>query len=79
MDIERRTGPTVSRSLGLAGVLSVALLTMFLGFAHKSVCLLAGDGFNEMRYRAYCYSDIVPLYRSRGFLDGEIPYIEARN
>lgn len=52
---------------------------MFLCFAHKSVCLLAGDGFNDMRYRAYCYSDIEPAYRRLGFLDGEIPYLEARN
>jgi uncharacterized membrane protein len=43
------------------------------------VCLVAGDGFNDMRYRAYCYSDIEPVYRRLGFLDGEIPYLQARN
>lgn len=67
------------RRLGLAGVLVVAGATMLLGFAHKSYCLLGSGGFDALVYRAYCYSDIPPLYRQRGLIDGEIPYLEGRN
>jgi uncharacterized membrane protein len=63
----------------VAGVLVVAAATMFLGFAHKSYCLLGPGGFDALRYRAYCYSDIPPLYRRTGLIDGEIPYLEGRN
>ncbi len=65
------------RRLGLAALLVVSLLTMAIGFAHKSVCI-RGD-FDRLRYRAYCYTDIVPLYREERLSQGAIPYIEAPN
>ncbi len=63
--------------LAVPTVLVVTLLTLFVGFAHKSSCL-RGD-FDELAYRRYCYTDIVPLYRSQGFLEGRFPYVEAPN
>lgn len=67
------------RRLGVVGVLVVGAATMFLGFAHKSYCLLGEGGFDALRYRAYCYSDIPPLYRRTGLIDGKAPYLEGRN
>jgi uncharacterized membrane protein len=64
--------------LGLGFVLVATLLTLFVGFAHKSLCL-TGDGFDARAYRLECYNDIVPLYRAEGFREGEFPYLEARN
>lgn len=67
------------RRLGVAGVVVIAAATMLLGFAHKSYCLLGEGGFNELRYRAYCYSDIPPLYRRAGLIEHAFPYLEGRN
>jgi len=62
--------------LGL--VLVATLATLFIGFAHRSSCLIGGD-FDERAYRTYCYSDLVPLYRLEGLDEGRVPYLEARN
>jgi uncharacterized membrane protein len=62
---------------GLGLVLVATLFTLFLGFAHKSVCLLGR--FDERAFRDDCYTDIVPLYRSEGLSDREIPYLDAPN
>ena len=63
-----------SASLGL--VLVVTLFTLFVGFAHKSMCLV---DFDDRAYRRYCYTDLVPLFRSEGFARGAFPYLEAPN
>jgi len=65
-------------SIGLGFVLVATLFTLFVGFAHKSLCL-TGDGFDARAYRFECYNDIVPLYRDEGFHRGEFPYLEAPN
>lgn len=64
--------------VGLSLVLVATLVTLFAGFAHKSVCLIGGD-FDERAYRQYCYSDIVPLYRGEGLLERRFPYVQAPN
>jgi uncharacterized membrane protein len=71
-----RVGGTVAR-FAVPTVVVVALCTVFLGFAHKSICL-TGD-FEELTYRAYCYTDVVPLYRQDGFAAGRVPYLDGRN
>jgi hypothetical protein len=63
--------------LGAGLVLTVALVSLGVGFAHKSLCMLGG--FDELKYRAYCYSDIEPLLRQEGLAAGKVPYLEARN
>jgi uncharacterized membrane protein len=67
--------PKAGLVLGL--VLVATLFTLFLGFAHKSLCL--HGTFNERAYRDDCYTDIVPLYRSEGLFDRAIPYLDAPN
>lgn len=62
---------------GLGLVLVATLFTLFLGFAHKSLCL--HGNFDERAYRDDCYTDIVPLYRSEGLVDRAIPYLDAPN
>jgi uncharacterized membrane protein len=62
---------------GLGLVLVATLFTLFLGFAHKSLCL--HGTFNERAYRDDCYTDLVPLYRSEGLFDRAIPYLDAPN
>lgn len=64
--------------LGLGLVLVAALLTLFLGFAHKASCLIGGD-FERRAYRTFCYSDLVPLYGQEGLSGRKVPYLEARN
>ncbi len=71
-----RIGGAVAR-FAVPTVVVVTLCTLFLGFAHKSVCL-TGD-FEELTYRAYCYSDVLPLYRAEGFADGRVPYLDGPN
>jgi uncharacterized membrane protein len=62
---------------GLGLVLVATLFTLFLGFAHKSLCL--HGTFDDRAYRDDCYTDIVPLYRSEGLFDRKIPYLDAPN
>jgi uncharacterized membrane protein len=70
--------PGRAARFGLGAVLVAALFTLFLGFAHKSFCL-RGD-FGERAYGpSYCYTDLVPLYRSERLSEGRIPYLEADN
>lgn len=64
--------------VGLGFVLVATLLTLFVGFAHKSLCL-TGEGFNARAYRVHCYNDIVPLYRDEGLIGGNVPYLDAPN
>jgi uncharacterized membrane protein len=61
-----------------ATVLVATMATLLLGFAHKSLCLVDGSSGDE-RFRSACYSDIVPLYRDRGFADRRLPYLDAPN
>lgn len=70
------SGERLSRA-GVGLVLVATLFTLFLGFAHKSLCL--HGTFDERAYVDYCYSDIVPLYRSEGLLERKIPYAQAPN
>src|SRR5512133_3829523 len=74
--VRPRIGGAVAR-FAVPTVVVVTLCTLFLGFAHKSVCL-TGD-FEELTYRAYCYSDVLPLYRAEGFADGRVPYLDGPN
>jgi uncharacterized membrane protein len=71
------SAPQRAGRVGLSVVLVATLCMLFFGFAHKSLCLL-GD-FNERRYTAFCYSDIVPLYRSEGLSERRFPYLDAPN
>jgi uncharacterized membrane protein len=64
--------------IGLGLVLVATLFTLFVGFAHKSICI-SGDEFNDRAYRSLCYNDIVPLYQNEGFSRGDFPYLEAPN
>jgi uncharacterized membrane protein len=64
--------------IGVGFVLVATLFTLFLGFAHKSLCL-TGDGFDERAYTLHCYNDLVPLYRAEGLHRGEFPYLQAPN
>jgi uncharacterized membrane protein len=63
--------------LGLVAVLVATLLTLSVGFGHKSLCL-TGD-FDARRYTVLCYSDIVPLYREEHLLAHRFPYLQAPN
>ena len=71
MAAAKRTVPLVSV------LLTVTLATVAPGFAHKSICIL--EDFDDLKYRALCYTDIVPLYRAEGLRDSRIPYLEADN
>ncbi|MEP7032469.1 MAG: glycosyltransferase 87 family protein [Actinomycetota bacterium] len=62
---------------GLALVLVATLVTLFLGFAHTSLCVRTD--FDQRVQRDSCYTDIVPLYRAEGLADRKMPYLEARN
>jgi hypothetical protein len=50
------------------------MLTLFLGFAHKSVCV--GEAFDDRAFRYLCYSDLGELYPSERFAGG-VPYLDA--
>jgi uncharacterized membrane protein len=69
-------GRTVARFV-VPTVVVVALCTLLVGFAHKSICL-TGD-FKELTYHAYCYTDVIPLYRDQGLVDGRVPYLDGPN
>lgn len=71
-----RVGSTVAR-FAVPTVVVVALCTLFVGFAHKSIC--ANGDFTELTYRAYCYTDVIPLYRDQGLSDGRVPYLDGPN
>ena len=62
---------------GLGLLLVATLFTLFLGFAHKSLCL--HGTFDERAYRDDCYTDLVPIYRSHGLVEREMPYLDAPN
>jgi uncharacterized membrane protein len=70
--------PARAHGAGIELVLVATLLTLFLGFAHKSLCVTS-EGFGTRAYRYQCYTDIVPLYRDEGLSRGAFPYVDAPN
>ena len=62
--------------LSLVAVLAATLFTLGAGAALKAHCA-AGEWRDGRQYRDYCYSDIVPLYRSEHLTGGRLPYLDA--
>ena len=62
--------------LSLVTVLAATLFTLGAGAALKAHCA-SGAWKDGRQYRDYCYSDIVPLYRSEHLTAGRLPYIDA--
>jgi uncharacterized membrane protein len=61
-------------SLGM--VLAATVLTFGAGVAMKAHCA-SGHWADGRQFRDYCYSDIVPLYRSESLAGGRLPYLNA--
>jgi uncharacterized membrane protein len=61
----------------LVGLTAVAFL---LGVAQKAPCISAGfDRNSTVLYSRQCYSDIPLLYRERGLVLGNVPYLQHGN
>lgn len=59
-------------------VLICLLAVLSLGLLVKLPCA-SGEWGDGRAFRRFCYTDIVPLYRSEGLADRKVPYLEAPN
>ncbi len=53
------------------------LAACMLGFAQKLPCWLGGWNMAAFPYRHACYTDIYPLYFTKGLAEGKIPYLDS--
>jgi uncharacterized membrane protein len=72
--MQRLGSPTRSAPGARPVVLVVCALVMLGGFLLKAQCLAPWDG---RQYSRLCYTDIIPLYDSRGLNQGGLPYIHG--
>jgi uncharacterized membrane protein len=47
-----------------------------LGLLNKAACRAGAWNIGVERYQAHCYTDIYPLYFSRGLSAGQVPYLD---